>query len=73
MKLSDRLEDAATVACNPLDVALYREAAALAKRYEDAPVDSVGALPGSNGGFGAVCLPREFVGQRVRIVLDKEG
>lgn len=38
MKLSERLEDAASVACNPLDVALYREASALAKRYEDAPV-----------------------------------
>lgn len=50
------------------EMANFDEAIALAKRYEDAPVESVGALPGSNGGFGAVCLHREFVGKRVRIV-----
>lgn len=44
---------------------------AIAKRYEDAPVEEVGALPGTNGGFGAVCLPREYVGHRVRIIREE--
>lgn len=54
-------------------ISLLREAAALAKRYEDAPV----ATPAMLGGvlmlsdIDAECL--RLTGQRVRIVLDKEG
>jgi hypothetical protein len=68
--LSERLQHESEAGWGEDLAGLLREAAALAKRYEDAPVQEVGALPGTNGGFGAVCLPREYVGQRVRLVVE---
>ena len=70
MKLSQRLEAAANVACNPLDVALYREAAALAKSVESAPVGV------AEHNLGCVLMVRAannqwmrgFYGQRVALV-----
>jgi hypothetical protein len=53
--------------------ALLREAAVLAKRYEDAPVRSVLYLNQAGGLVCYVSLPENMAGQRVRILLDTEG
>lgn len=86
MKLSERLLDEAegygpgptTLQADDVRqlATLLREAAALAKRYEDAPVGFVmgqGLLTESRAAIVSMEDPAPVKGQRVRIVLDKEG
>ena len=82
--LSERLEAHANswptvYESDRMNIAILREAAALAKRYEDAPVGVVNERGGSLAAIYAIVgrLPPEgkfpAVDQRVRILLDTEG
>lgn len=78
--LSEQLEVVAKapgICVHPGYVEILRRAIALAKRYEDAPIVRVG---GADGLSCSCFIERQgkkrlqdMQGQRVRIVLDKEG
>lgn len=74
MKLSERLEqearmfDKGVAEFDPDTASLLREAAALARRVEEAPVRSVLYLNQAGGVACYVSLPENLTGKRVRIV-----
>lgn len=59
---------------SPLTPVLLREAAALCKRYEDAPVEEARGFDDLQGKpIGClISAPYEFHGQRVRLVVEGE-
>lgn len=79
MKLSERLQSLADYFSSEEmfhSRALVLEATELAKRYEDAPVGFVmgqGLLTQGAAAIVQTEKPGDVKGQRVRIVLDKEG
>lgn len=77
MKLSERLELMLTARLTD-EQSIIREAMELAKRYEDAPVAKAAYCyrPTMGAATGIMFEGPDFAplaGQRVRIVLDKEG
>jgi hypothetical protein len=79
LELANQLDGACCPACDAKRISLLNEAAALAKRYEDAPAMSVSMV--AEGHIVGLYLhpvtdaseAHELTGQRVRILLDTEG